>query len=193
MELKITESSGGYKQRTIYNVLHSDVTIAFAVDFSTSGEKLTSSTAHTYNKPILKIPIPTQLDDTHSIPALSEDVLNQIIQFCVSNIKNDKICINIAGNAIQRFFKYKITQKILNVWMIHIINSIKKALPDTVSISIRSGGQSGADIAGIVAGISNGIPCVVHYPRGYMTRNEYGVDQTYDYDTTYKFIISMLV
>lgn len=192
MDLKITESAGGYKQRTIYNVLHSDVTIAFAVDFSTTGEKLTASTAATYHKPILKIKIPTRLTDSHDIPPLDKDSYNELILFCFTNMKNDRIHINIAGNAIQRFLKYRITQKMLNAWMVSLIEDMKNSFPDTVTISIRSGGQSGADIAGIVAGLSNGIPCTAHFPLGYMTRNETGVDQTYDYDTTYKFIISMI-
>ena len=189
MDLKVTYTTGGYRSRTISNVLSANVTIAFAVDFSTSGEKLTHTTAVKYNKPILRLKVPTNINDANRIEYLTDNELVELLNFCKSNIIDDKISINIAGNAIQRFVKYKISQQMLNNWMTSVIKYLKESLPDTVAITIRSGGQTGSDIAGIIAGLRNNIPCTAHFPHGYLTRNEKGIDMTSNYDFIYKYII----
>ena len=52
-----------------------------------------------------------------------------------------------------------------------------KELQSWVKISsVRSGGQTGMDHAGLVAGLALGIPVHGHYPKGYRRRDSLGID-----------------
>lgn len=44
---------------------------------------------------------------------------------------------------------------------------------------VVSGAQTGVDIAGLVAAVKLGIPCVGTLPRGYIQRGFDGVDKSY--------------
>lgn len=59
----IEDSSRDYNHRTYVNALNADATIAFAIDFSTSGEKCTKKAALCANKIYIPINI---LDDINS-------------------------------------------------------------------------------------------------------------------------------
>lgn len=185
----ITESKGGYGQRTDENAAWSDVTLALARDFNTAGEKRTARAAG--NKLIQsELPIAPASDITGDQPtpedipflhlngpssynpeSLAENTLNEWKQ---KKLPTTDIKLNIAGNGIYSLRGNNVTQEDLNEY---VTRFIKYLLDNGVTIKeIRSGGQTGIDEAGIIAAQKLGIPCSIHAPRGFLMRNETGKD-----------------
>lgn len=92
-----TDKSTGYKDRTIVNA-NADVTIAFAFDFSTSGEKLTKSSALKQGRKFYEV-------DLNDYPIIPEKYMREFVEL-VNSIDKDSITINIAGNGIYTLSKY---------------------------------------------------------------------------------------
>lgn len=147
---------GRYPARTAINARDSDGTIAFAHYFETTGEKLTESLCKQYNKPILKIPLLRPLRDI-------DEVASHIISWLkVNNIKH----VNIAGNGI-RTLDGLFSQEELDTYLYLIF---KKVLESYSLEHGRSGGQTGADEAGVKALDQLGVPTTIVYPKGYRIR-----------------------
>ena len=84
----LTESKGGYKQRTWENAKIADGTIRLAVDFSTRGEICTLNGINKYNKPHKDFNL-QDLDEFESI----------MVEDCNTWLIENKIKIlNVAGN-----------------------------------------------------------------------------------------------
>ena len=176
-KIQITESTGSYAQRTRENITWSDVTLSFANDDTTAGERLTERVANEQGKYISEY-LPATLD----MSGIKRRVRNQVI-----GMKNDQsyghrgkslptnnIKLNIAGNGIYTLLPKGITQEQLNDY---VTEYIKELIANGVTISeIRSGGQTGVDEAGIVAAQRLGIPSSVHAPKGFIFRNAEGKD-----------------
>ena len=166
-----TEHSGGYTSRTKANALWSDVTIAFAVDFSTGGERNTAKYA---GEKLVKIQIPRNLG------MLSQDeyedfvsVVSQRISLHITTITSDTpIKINIAGNRLAIFHSHSISQGTLDKLVYEVIKAVVAGKCD--KFIIRSGGQSGADEAGIKAAMRLGLSCSVLAPKGWKFSEETG-------------------
>lgn len=173
----ITESTGGYPQRTRENITWSDVTLSFANDDTTAGERLTEREANNQGKYIYEF-----LPDALDMNDIKRLVRNQII-----GMKNDQsyghkgkmlptkdIKLNIAGNGIYTLLPKGITQEQLNDF---VTEYLREMIANGVTISeIRSGGQTGVDEAGIIAAQRLGIPASVHAPKGFVFRTAEGKD-----------------
>jgi hypothetical protein len=143
-----------YPTRTAYNAKSSDLTLAFAIDLTTKGELLTKKLAgDKYMGFKLE-------DDTNSI-----DLARQIYK----RMKKDNVhTLNIAGNGIYTLKDTGCTQEFINQFVYEILAKIHEFLPIT---RIYTGGQTGVDIAGAVAGYALNIPTEVTLPKGFLQRN----------------------
>lgn len=154
----------GYRARTLANA-SADVTIALAIDFNTTGEKLTASAVENHEKEYIAINI--------SDGIVSEADVNRVIN--TLNSVNAK-SINIAGNGMQtlkRIFNQKQVDDIVFNLLLRVNES--SALNNKIEL-IRSGGQTGVDEAGIKAAILLSIPNLVYAPKGWLFRTEGGRD-----------------
>jgi hypothetical protein len=155
----IEDKSDKYPPRTFANAAGADATIAFAVDFSTAGEVLTKIAT----KKVGKIYIPVNILGIRFEQAASAAMT--LIEFPICKI-------NIAGNSAATLAKHSMSQRGADVIVEHYIFWL---LAHKVNIStIRSGGQSGFDEAGIKAALKLDIPAIIHCPKGWMFINEKG-------------------
>lgn len=159
MKLIIQEhKSESYAPRTYHNASQG-VTLAIAVDFTTAGEKLTHKAA---NGKIVQIDYFNTLDKLYPARALYS-VLK----------KHNCHTVNIAGNGIYTLQKKGVTQEDVNQYVFDILSLVHHHW----SIDkVVSGGQTGLDIAGLVAGVALGIETVGTWPKGFKMRFEDGKD-----------------
>ena len=95
--------------------------------------------------------------------------------------------INIAGNGMDTFAARGFSREQVT----SVIVSVIRELAETGGIDIRcirSGGQSGADEAGIMAAKALGIPAEVHAPKGWLMRTEDGKDVFSEYAFKERFV-----
>lgn len=156
--VKFIESKGGYPIRRKENADWSDVTISFAEDFSTWGELGTKKDA---GKKFVASSLKKSNLDTAELDA------NLILQdIKKKGLPTKNIKLNIAGNGI---YSLSISQEDLNNYITEVIRNLQK---QGVTISeIRSGGQTGADEAGIIAAIRLGIKATVVAPKDFEYRD----------------------
>lgn len=177
-EINFTEdqSAGNiYRERTIKNA-SADATIALATDFNSAGERLTKSSVLFQKKKYIPI-------DTNSLD-ISDKLINSIIDNLnktgksvdLFNGEKSNITLNIAGNGIYTI-KGKYTQKQIDDYTYNLLKQVISNPNLNVNIeSIRSGGQTGFDEAGIKAANKLGIKSEILAPRGWVFRNVDGVD-----------------
>ena len=165
IEIEFTQSlTSGYRDRTIENA-SADVTIAFAKDFSSAGEKLTRSSVLSQKKMYIDCDFSLQVN----IPRVAARI---------ATLRKKQITLNIAGNGAYTLIKYSIDQKESDNYIKWFISSLQGYLQmyDIEIIHIRSGGQTGADESGAKAGAVLGIPTLVHAPKGWKYRTVDGID-----------------
>ena len=152
--------SSSYAPRTYENAAKADVTIAIAVDYNTAGERLTHKAA---GEKYLKLdPANTNIDNARLL-------YKRLVRDCPGKIAN----INVAGNGIYTLHKHGISQEQINLDVYRILRKVYEYFKID---SIRSGGQTGVDLAGGVAGVALGIPTTLLLPKGFKQRHENGVD-----------------
>lgn len=149
--------SGHYRPRTIANAESADLTAAFALDFTTSGEQLTRRAA---GERYVAIP-------------LTEDHIQAARLLWKALATHNAKTLNIAGNSLHRLAGNGWPQWKVNAWLYLVVAKVHEHWPITL---IRSGGQSGADIAGLVAAHAVGIDACGLLPKGYLQRDEQGKD-----------------
>ena len=149
------DEDSGYRNRTEVNVKEADITIAFAVDYTTSGEYLTKNFTLKHSKPYYAFP-------------LRSDNFEKNVQEVLSIIK-DNNCrkINVAGNGIFTLTKYGISQEECDDYIFHALKAI---VQDTNIEVIRSGGQTGADESGLKAALKLKIEGISYCPKGWKIR-----------------------
>lgn len=160
-------SETGYALRTWENAKRADLTIAFAIDFDTAGEKLTRKAAYGKYRSI-------NLND-------NESKIRNDLQFLHLEIKAKGIKkLNIAGNGIYTFVKTGIGARNGEQWQDYLNAALLSYLDHIVqgdkTISIRSGGQTGVDSAGLVAGDKLGLETICLAPKHWLFRDETGKD-----------------
>jgi len=169
-----TTADSGYAQRTRDNAASSDLTLAFAVDFTTKGETLTACCAGCRDGKYLGERAASGNSDRY-VPCPWERSPEQIADSVEEAVKQRglrgvPLKLNIAGNGLYTFARHKIGQDSVDTRVRDTLIEIQKR---GIRIrGIRSGGQSGADEAGAKAGMVLGIPTEVHAPRGYRFRDE---------------------
>lgn len=169
--LVIREHWGAYAARTKHNANAADLTVAFALNFFTPGERLTKKEAKLYKA----IPMVMSAPDAGSLLAAELSML-------VIDI------LNIAGNGIYSLHQRGWAQAKVNKYMLEVLTTAKAQLP----AKIISGGQTGVDIAGIVAAYKLGIDTEVMMPRGFMQRNVDGVDMYFTENVIRNQILTMV-
>lgn len=153
------DQSYSYKDRTIFNAENSDLTIYFADKNHTEsgGAKLTSRHA----KVFYMVTVPSHVNFvTDAILEALEGIPHPII--------------NIAGNGIARFNSY-MTQNNINAFVYSVLKDVHDCHRITM---IRSGGQTGADWGGIIAGVALEIETVATFPLHFRQRDKFGKDYT---------------
>lgn len=160
-------SSENYNERTNINA-NADVTIAFAMDFTTAGERVTKKYVENNNK--LYIPIDMKSLKGVTVEEIANKIVNDINKKYNSLFKRD-ISINIAGNGIYTFEKYNINQNRIDSFIYNVLRNVVNNPKLNVKVNlIRSGGQTGADESGAKAGKQLGIKTIVLAPKGYRFR-----------------------
>ena len=161
-----------YQARTRLNAEKSDLTIAFTVDQYTAGEILTRklATVEKYGH--------INLNDTTPIQAARH------IKYMVENKLRDKPfdVLNIAGNGAYTMRKHGWTQEQVNKYVFETLHILRDQLAIMPSKGVRSGGQTGVDIAAAVACQALGVDAVITFPRGYRQRTAESVDITQSID-----------
>lgn len=157
-EIKFLEdTSEGYGHRTYVNAASADVTLAFAVDFSTGGEKCTQNAAMKANKLYIPINLDYEGWKIH-IPY-------------VAWMLNGLHSLNIAGNGIYTLSKYGISQEECDKMIYYFIERLINEHGCEIT-SIRSGGQTGVDESGLKVGVKLGIETVCLCPKGWKYRTK---------------------
>lgn len=147
----------GYPARTRYNAAAADLTIAFAVDFESAGERLTRRVAA----------------ERYVAVDVLEDVARAGLTVSAAIQKWNAGVLNVAGNSLKTLVEHGWTQVAMNEFVFKVLRDVCQN--SRISMVI-SGGQTGADIAGIVAATALDIPTVVTFPRGFVQRDERGKD-----------------
>lgn len=152
----------GYSARTYENARKADLTLALAVDFTTAGEKCTINAAGDRHIPVdLNLPV----DDGRK-----EAVAMTILQKCSKlGLDSEHLRLNIAGNGIYTLARNGWTQERADAVVTDILTSLQNHGNIHID-SIRSGGQTGIDEAGIKAGVTLGLPTTVLAPKGWAFR-----------------------
>lgn len=156
-----------YSWRTRLNTFNSDITLAFAIDFNTAGEKATKKAATAQGKPYLGIIVNNEY---------SSDRVNKIVDK-LNSIDEDSIRINIAGNGIYTMAKHGYTQEFCNILVLTYLHDIihHPNLKKKIEL-IRSGGQTGFDEAAIHAAQTLNIPAIVSTTSDWKFRTADGKD-----------------
>lgn len=149
----------GYAPRTQHNASQG-VTLAVAVDFTTAGERLTTRCAKG------NIVHFDARNFSSELVGKTEKLINLLKG-------NDCRTVNVAGNGIYTYKRKGFTQEGVNSIVYMILKKVHEEYPLD---HIVSGGQSGADLAGLIAAANLDIDCTGTWPRGYLMRFEDGVD-----------------
>lgn len=150
-------TSSSYGPRTWHNAAQG-VTLAYAVDHTTAGEKLTQKASK--GKIVM-------------VHAGEHDDLTAARALYITLKHYGCHVINVAGNGIYTFAKHGFSQKNVNDAIYNILSHLQ---PHWRIDHIVSGGQSGADLAGLIAAQRLGIDCTGMWPKGYKMRFEDGKD-----------------
>ncbi|BDD79653.1 hypothetical protein [Burkholderia phage FLC9] len=154
----LEHQSKSYVPRTFHNASTSDLTIAVAVNYYTGGEKLTHKAA---GEKFIALPF-------------HEPMIENARRLFIECRKRSVKVLNVAGNGIATYAKAGITRAQVNQYVYDILALVHHAWPLE---KIISGGQTGADIAGIIAAYRLGIPAEATLPGGFRQRDEDGIDR----------------
>lgn len=164
MMIKILEhKSASYAPRTYHNASQG-ITLAIAADFTTAGERLTTKAAGQGRI----VHLDAKKFATNWLPAARQ--LYKLLKL------NDCRVVNVAGNGIYTLAKHGITQVTMNDMVRQVLFKVDQhwKLDHVVS-----GGQTGADLAGLIAAEKIGIPCTGTWPAGFKMRFCDGLDITH--------------
>ena len=159
----------GYRERTIENAESAPVTIAFAVDFESAGEKLTKRSVLEAGNIYIPIQLyPTDIKEWSHASRAADAIIKGLEPI------NDwgKISINIAGNGLYSFPSF-VNQEDLDVFMMRTLMLVENR-SDLEIRRVRSGGQTGIDEAGVKAADMLGMVAMVNGPKDYKFRIRLG-------------------
>ena len=156
-------SSASYAPRTHANAHAADLTVAMAVDFSTAGERLTHKAAG---------------DRYLGIP-LGGDPIVAARKLYSELRRRSASPLNVAGNGIYTLSRAGWSQEHVNQWVYAVLATVASHWPLSL---VRSGGQTGVDIAGLAAAHALGLNSLALLPDGYIQRFEDKVDRPHSAD-----------
>lgn len=156
--MKVFEhKSASYSPRTYENAGKADLTVAFAMDFKTAGEKCTHKAA----------------GGNYVGCYFGADWIESARDLYRSCKALDVKTLNVAGNGAYTLGMYGLTQSEINLYVYRVLAQVHAHWPIEL---IVSGGQTGVDLAGGVAAELLGIPCEMTLPKGFKQRNVDGKD-----------------
>lgn len=159
------DDSREYAPRTEVNASESDVTMAIAVNFDSPGEKLTKNLALKHNKLYLPVSPSGDVKDKASKIVVAINKYFELLP------EKKSFILNVAGNGIATL-KGTMTQSQCDEFTFELLKEINDHTNLRVKIgSIRSGGQTGFDEAGIKAGLKLKIESLAYFPSGYRIRD----------------------
>ena len=175
-EVRSTVSRGGltvmesyspkFHDRTVENARWADFTVAFAVDFTSPGERLTATAAGNEYLPF---------DLPHDGAGLEDDALRRRMAIILSRrleSMTEPVRLNVAGSTAADLARHGISQEQADSFVTDVLG---RALDEGLVIGeLRSGGQSGIDEAGTKAALALGIPASQVVPRGFLYLDESG-------------------
>lgn len=147
----IAHSSPKYRARTEHNATSADLTVAWAEDFDSAGERLTKKLA---GDKYLATHLST--DPVHAARILYKQCRDRGVRV-----------LNIAGNGIYSLSDKGWSQGTLNFWVYQVLALVHKHYPLEMVIS---GGQTGVDFAGGVAAEVLGLNPVMTFPKDFLQR-----------------------
>ena len=149
-------TSTDYNVRTRINATESDITIAYASDYSSAGEKATDREVRAAKKQFYKFGV-----------KFGDDVerANRLAPIYEKNT-GQEVIINIAGNG--EYQRDMIPTDQLTEEIAKDLAFLQKK--GVGIVLVRSGGQTGADEAGVKAAAKLGIPAKVLAPKGWKFR-----------------------
>lgn len=150
-------SSSSYGPRTYANAKGAQLTVAFAADLHTAGEKLTHKAAGD-----AYVPIPLTMDRIDAARRLFSAMRRCNVQ-----------TLNVAGNGIYTLSKHGWSQRAIDEYVYDVIALAHKHWP---LVKIRSGAQTGVDLSGLSVGHALGIEVEGLLPKGFRQRFTNGVD-----------------
>ena len=156
-----------YAPRTYHNAHVADLTAAFAVDFTTAGERLTHKAAA--GKYVAIDIVRLQPKEAAQL------VLREALRLGAH-------VLNVAGNGIYTLQARGWTQERINAYVADTLAAAHDALRSSGDreaglTRIVSGGQTGVDLAGLVAAHRLGIDAVATLPKGFVQRGADMVDR----------------
>lgn len=158
----IEHESPGYTGRTLRNISKTEMTLAFAMDFNSAGEKLTKSLCEKLNKPYQAVDLISGFSAYNRIAPI-------VRSMDVFDVKR----LNIAGNGIYSL-RQTYTQRSLDdfiyAFMVLLIREYGYA------VDIYSGGQTGVDEAALKFADKTGLPAVCNFPKRWLFRDIRGND-----------------
>lgn len=156
-------SSASYAPRTYANAHAADLTVALAVDFTTAGERLTHKAA----------------GNRYLGLALGGDPILAARKLYAELRRRSASTLNIAGNGIYTLSRAGWSQEHVNQWVYAVLATVAPHWPLSL---VRSGGQTGVDIAGVAAAHALGLEALALLPGGYLQRFEDKVDRPHSAD-----------
>lgn len=164
----VEHSEKGYAPRTKENA-KADVTIAFAADHTTAGEKATQTAVKRNQKTL----VPLDLNGSTEVSQQDVDAIVDALN--ASNATS----INIAGNGIYTLSKVEkgYTQEALDTYVYEVLKAVLESPRLTAQITkLVSGGQTGVDESGAKAGAKLGLDTTIVAPKGFKMRGADGKD-----------------
>ena len=153
----VAHPAGSYPPRTRYNASLADLTVAFAIDFSSPGERLTRTAAASRYVAI-------HFSDG---PAAGAATLISALR--------DHQCrtLNVAGHSLQTLLRHGVSESACNEYVHRVLSEALKVWPVG---RVVSGGQTGVDLAGAVSASVLGIEAELTLPAGFLQRDAQGRD-----------------
>ena len=165
--LTVMESySPKFHDRTVENARWADFTVAFAVDFTSPGERLTATAAGNEYLPF---------DLPHDGAGLEDYALRRRMAIILSHrleSMTEPVRLNVAGSTAAELARHGISQEQADAFVTDVLG---RAVDEGLRIQeLRTGGQSGIDEAGTKAALALGIPAYQVVPRGFLYLDESG-------------------
>ena len=159
--LTVMESySPKFHDRTVENARWADFTVAFAVDFTSPGERLTDTAAGNEYLPF---------DLPHDGAGLEDYALRRRMAIILSHrleSMTEPVRLNVAGSTAAELARHGISQEQADAFVTDVLG---RAVDEGLRIQeLRTGGQSGIDEAATKAALALGIPASQVVPRGFL-------------------------
>lgn len=158
----IEHESPGYTGRTLRSISETEMTLAFAMDFTTGGEKLTKSLCEKTGRPYQAVNLISGFNAYDRIAP----IVRTMDLFDVKRL-------NIAGNGIYSL-RETYTQQALDdfIYCFLVLLIREYGYP----VDIYSGGQTGVDEAALKFADKTGLKGVCNFPKGWLFRDIRGYD-----------------